>query len=293
MKWAFALIGYFIFRFPGAIIGFLIGSVFENTSVKTYTQTSFGRQTVSPSDFELNLRTALSYFIAKYFTSNDSQYLLRENFRSGKLSTYRGKQEYEIDQLLRKLNKIKNDNVQPMKHYRRKYGNVPPWILIKGTTFGNLIKLYNLQKGNIKTEVISLMLGIPTELISNNEELKNLFGDLLRLFLKYRNRSAHGGRIYNYVPEKTKIRYSSFFHEKMNINQAEYRTGQGQYGIRVLLGGLSLFKNQEAFKHLYSVLSNESKSLNKKYPGFMETLSDQMKMDLSILIEVDHQDGKY
>ena len=63
MKWAFALIGYFIFRFPGAIIGFLIGSVFENTSVKTYTQTSFGRQTVSPSDFELNLLSLCAIII--------------------------------------------------------------------------------------------------------------------------------------------------------------------------------------------------------------------------------------
>lgn len=63
--------------------------------------------------------------------------------------------------------------------------------------------------------------------------------------------------------------------------------GQGRYGIRMLLGCLSILSNQEAFTQLYSVLSLESKILNNKYPGFMERLSTQMKIDLSILVNLD------
>ena len=37
-----------------------------------------------------------------------------------------------------------------MKHYRGYHGNVPPWIMLKGTTFGNLANFYKLQKVKIK-----------------------------------------------------------------------------------------------------------------------------------------------
>ena len=53
MRWIFALIGYLLFRFPGAVLGFFIGSLFENTSV----QTSFRRTRISTQDFELKLLT--------------------------------------------------------------------------------------------------------------------------------------------------------------------------------------------------------------------------------------------
>ncbi|WP_180764419.1 hypothetical protein [Falseniella ignava] len=54
-----------------------------------------------------------------------------------------------------------------------------------------------------------------------------------------------------------------------------------------------MFDNQDAFRHLYATLGTESKMLNEKYPGFMERLSEQMEMDLSILVEVDRTDGQY
>ena len=66
IRWVAAIVGYSLFRFPGAIIGFLIGSFFEkgnlkNRSARTiFTQTKRG---VSPAEFELNLLSLASIVI--------------------------------------------------------------------------------------------------------------------------------------------------------------------------------------------------------------------------------------
>ena len=68
IKWVAAFLGYFLLRFPGAILGFLIGSFLDNLSgggqrdartiFREYTQPN-----VSPADFELNLLSLCSIII--------------------------------------------------------------------------------------------------------------------------------------------------------------------------------------------------------------------------------------
>jgi DnaJ like chaperone protein len=66
LRWLLAVLGYALYRFPGAILGFLIGSFIDNFKVKGKTyQTSFGtsQQEVTPADFELNLLSLASLVI--------------------------------------------------------------------------------------------------------------------------------------------------------------------------------------------------------------------------------------
>lgn len=66
IRWIAAIIGFMFFRFPGAIIGFLLGSVFESMGkTKTSTKNIFNqsRKEVSPADFELNLLSLASIVI--------------------------------------------------------------------------------------------------------------------------------------------------------------------------------------------------------------------------------------
>jgi len=68
IKWFAAILGYYTFRFPGAILGFIIGSFFDNLKgsggggarsvFKDITQ-----QNVSPADFEINLLSLCSIVI--------------------------------------------------------------------------------------------------------------------------------------------------------------------------------------------------------------------------------------
>ncbi|NDV42284.1 TerB family tellurite resistance protein [Flagellimonas sediminis] len=67
IKWAAAFIGYLVFRFPGAVLGFIVGSLLDgwgstNNGGRTVFQNA-GSQTVSPADFELNLLSLCSIII--------------------------------------------------------------------------------------------------------------------------------------------------------------------------------------------------------------------------------------
>lgn len=66
IRWIAAIIGYSIFRFPGAIIGFLLGSLFERNSSSNGSRRSIftqSKQRVSPAEFELNLLSLASLVI--------------------------------------------------------------------------------------------------------------------------------------------------------------------------------------------------------------------------------------
>ena len=64
-RWILAILGFFIYRFPGAIVGFLIGSFLDNIGGKNKTfKTTFGpSQNVTPEDFELHLLSLSSLVI--------------------------------------------------------------------------------------------------------------------------------------------------------------------------------------------------------------------------------------
>lgn len=67
IKWVAAILGYYLFRLPGAILGFLVGSFIDNFSgggrgAQSIFQ-DMARQSVSPADFELNLLSLCSIVI--------------------------------------------------------------------------------------------------------------------------------------------------------------------------------------------------------------------------------------
>lgn len=66
-KWVAALIGFFFFRYPGAILGFFLGSGIDSFSGKgakgSNVLRDMTRQKVSPADFELNLLSLCSIVI--------------------------------------------------------------------------------------------------------------------------------------------------------------------------------------------------------------------------------------
>jgi len=66
IRWFAAILGYFLFRLPGAILGFLVGSFIDNLNSNSGGRTVFSdftRQKVSPADFELNLLSLCSIVI--------------------------------------------------------------------------------------------------------------------------------------------------------------------------------------------------------------------------------------
>lgn len=79
IRWLLALLGYTFFRIPGAIIGFLLGSIFDNMNSGKTRRTrrpifqTGGRDRVSPADFELNLLSLASLVIKADGTVSETE----------------------------------------------------------------------------------------------------------------------------------------------------------------------------------------------------------------------------
>lgn len=226
-------------------------------------------------EIELSLRTAIGYVVAKDIGVEKEQYLDRRNYNQGK----KNKRGYEIDQLIHKLNKIYDDNSEPYKHYRETHGHIPPWILLKGTTLGNLVTMCKLLKPAQKEQVISTCLTIPKEFIT--EEVKATFSEILYLVLAFRNRSAHSGRLFNYHSEKYSISCREFFHKRMGISEAGYRKGAGKNDLYTLFNSLTWFKNEDAAFHAEFALFYSLKEHLKKFPDddVMFTIESGMPLE--------------
>ncbi|MQS52844.1 Abi family protein [Companilactobacillus mishanensis] len=208
--------------------------------------------------FEANLRQSIAYVISDNISVDDTIYTRPHNYKPGSAYRYNGDVYHPRDYLLTKMHQSINSRTQPFAHYRNKFGNVPPWIMIKGLTFGSLVKLCSLLRKNEKDQVIdSMMCSEAVKLLSLNEK-KQLFGDTLNLMLKYRNVCAHGGRVFNHRSQESPIRYSRTFHGKndLNITRRQYNKGTGRSSIGVLLCSLELYKNQEYFKLIFKKIAS-------------------------------------
>ncbi len=68
IRWLLGILGYAFFRFPGAVLGFIIGTIVDNMNAgKSYSKggSIFGssNNSVTPADFELNLLSLASMVI--------------------------------------------------------------------------------------------------------------------------------------------------------------------------------------------------------------------------------------
>lgn len=226
-------------------------------------------------ELESHLQTTISYVVSNHYSSEQSEYLQRNHYATGK--NYNGK--YERDKLLDKCKRICRDDIQPYQHYRKKYGNVPPWILIKGMEFGDLLLFYRLQKSNVKIEIISMMTSIPKELITNG--LIEVMTVMFYFCKSYRNRSAHDRRIYNYHLTKHEMPYYEPFHNRMGVSKELYdNDGKGKSGLNVLFYILSWFKTfGDPWQILnYKVIAAVDEHLNN-YPEDQEFIYNELEFE--------------
>src|SRR5690606_31803994 len=63
IKWVAAILGYFLFRLPGAILGFFVGSLMDGLGGSRSGPKVFGAPSVSAADFELHLISLCSIVI--------------------------------------------------------------------------------------------------------------------------------------------------------------------------------------------------------------------------------------
>ncbi|WP_239823245.1 Abi family protein [Lentilactobacillus parabuchneri] len=236
------------------------------------------------AQFEQIFKQHLAYVIARDISDDQNQYTLQLHYNVGK--SYRHNAT-DRDGLIKNFNKTLRSTYQPYKYYRDVHGNIPPWIMIKSFTFGNSIYWFQLSKKSIQERVIARMFGIQSDLYPEMDQLFNLnqaFGDLLALYLDYRNLTAHGGRVYNHRSIRHGIRhYSPFIYREqiLPISRRKFNRGLYRSSLGTLYKSLLVFKNKDPYVELQSWLTIRLENYLKQYPDDQQYLIDAMELDLT------------
>ena len=137
------------------------------------------------------------------------------------------------------LDKVKRPKIQPLIHYKKKYNNIPPWILVKGMTFGELVMLYKLSTQEVKNQVMENILGEKAD-----ETAKELFSVSIKIFNKFRNWAAHGGRIYNHNC-RIELPYNNLHYSLFGITKENYINGTGKSDFASLVIAAMFFLRKD------------------------------------------------
>ncbi len=116
IKWFAAILGYSLFRFPGAIMGFFVGSFIDNLrgGGSSTVFSDFTRQQVSPADFELNLLSLCSIVIkADGKISQQEMDYVRQYF----VATYGKEKANAIFRTFNEINKKREISAQNICEY--------------------------------------------------------------------------------------------------------------------------------------------------------------------------------
>ncbi len=133
----------------------------------------------------LEIELIIKALLANTITENYGikNYLKTSNFNSQASLT-------EIQKLRNKINKeIKNNygKHDAITHYKDKYGFIPPFVLVKILTFGEISKYYGLLKQRDR-QMISKYFNL------SDKELRQI----LKILVLMRNECAHNERIYTF-----------------------------------------------------------------------------------------------
>lgn len=190
--------------------------------------------------FEEDLASSMAYVISEEYGDDHNNFLNYKKLRTGD-SFYdkkRKKRTNERKDFLERIDNILNNpNEHPLKHYKENYINIPAWILVKSMTFGNLKMWYKLSESAVKNKIISIFLVKDIDKITDRN--KEIFMKSLDILNQFRNKAAHGGRLYNYKG-KIILPYIKEYHlDIFGIEESEYNTGKGKSDFLAFL--ISLF----------------------------------------------------
>ena len=106
MKWIFAFIGFSIYRFPGAIFGFFIGTLAEQFYGAKSPTSLFGNrsQQFTPRDFELHLQSLYHEgLLYRFDIPSDLDFIFQEKNAKSKIQAYSSKINIELKDIITDL----------------------------------------------------------------------------------------------------------------------------------------------------------------------------------------------
>lgn len=236
--------------------------------------------------FEQTFKQTLAYVIAEEISDDETRYTAKSHYNKGESHHYHGQTSTDRDRMLKRFNKLLQSPNQPFSHYATAHHNIPPWIMIKGLTFGESIYWFKLSKKTIREKIVAKMFGFDPAVLDQIDsilKIKQAFGDILSLCLDYRNLTAHGGRIYNHRSSKFALKWSPFIYRKnvIDISHKQFSHKKMRSSIGALIKVLHLFENRDPHSTITIWLSIRFESHLKKYPMDKEMLEESTELNFN------------
>lgn len=222
------------------------------------------------------LKQKLAYTLAEIYGINFEDYMNEKNFIMGKNLKFANPSKNlftDRDLFIHEMKKIRDDRSHPIKHYRENHGNVPPWILIKKMSFGNLRYAISLLKQKDKNVLMRRIYMSEVYEDLSDKELLVLFSDTIKMIHEYRNRAAHGSRLYNFFPNFG-FSYNKLLHDSVNISKTAIKKNKlKSSGLHLLFASLSLWSN-------YYPYTSFKQELGKAFKGYSTKWEEQIPLVL-------------
>ncbi len=164
--------------------------------------------------------------------------------------------------------------------YLNEHTYIPMWVLVNLLTFGNVNKLFQIQKDDVQVKVLTHY-GINSFTPTNHQlDAINVI-NILNVLSIYRNICAHNERLYcfdvNMNIDDAFMNYLKCFPESNDViaarqrRQALYKNTRKKLerrrqGIPTLLFGLKLFLSKNDFRRIKNELNKEIVKLSSRIP---------------------------
>jgi abortive infection bacteriophage resistance protein len=163
-------------------------------------------------DIEKHLRQLISYTFCLVHGEDQTAYLNPANYNTI------NKNVSEVNRLVSTLSYYANNNADHayLLHQRKRYRNVPLWVLINALTFGQISKMYTLLPFSLQSD-------ISKEFSTLNERILDQY---LKIFTLFRNVCAHNERLFSF---RTQIDFPDMpLHKMLFIPQKGTQYIQGK-----------------------------------------------------------------
>lgn len=230
------------------------------------------------------LRQKLAYTLAEQHSENFEDYISHDVFNAGKKLPNRKQNPKhgiytERDYLFRGLEIIANLKYDPYLHYQDKYSNTPPWILVKGMTLGQLRMCITLLNEKDKSLLIQRVYRAKYVESMKSDDLLRLFSETLVVINKYRNRAAHGGRMYNYFPD-VGFTYTKELHDIAKISKTQITKKKlHSSSLNLLQSALAMWNSGDAAIAIVDNIVDAIQDYEKSWPDHVEFIVKEMELE--------------
>lgn len=214
-------------------------------------------------DLEEHIKEAAADVVADSFGVHQDDYLQFRNYRDKSKKKYR----FSLAGIINTMKSALQTDKNPIAHYSKVHGIVPPWILFKSIYFSTIVNFIHQFKPAEQKKMVQHLyntstIGIPIDV------LPELMMDTLFICLEYRNTAAHGGRIYNYVCSN-KLRFAEGLDSSI-------------HGFSLLMLLLSLLKYTAPYDILDHSLTAELNRHCNKFPEDITYLGQILNLNITV-----------